>query len=208
MLKQLNAGIVSLGLLSTVAAPAMAQNTFNVPLENNSLAAENSSINDYSNLYSSLPTEETLGTLSVKNDLDFSDIAGDTADLDSNSTVAQLRNRASTRSKYKYSAGFDLINFGWVKDENGAISSVLGFNVGLGVGYRKYFKPVKEGEFNFSWDVGTILLLFPFAGVGADYQWDSGWYAGGRLLVFPAVFFIDDFLFPVFPSLNVGYRWK
>ena len=122
--------------------------------------------------------------------------------------MAQLRERASSRSKYKYSAGLDLINFGWVKDENGAISSVLGFNVGLGVGYRKYFKPVKEGEFNFSWDVGTVLLLFPFAGVGADYQWDSGWYAGGRLVVFPATLFIDDFLFPVFPSLNVGYRWK
>jgi hypothetical protein len=79
----------------------------------------------------------------------------------------------------------------------------------LGIGYRKYFKPVKEGQFNFSWDVGTILLLFPFAGVGADYQWDSGWYVGARALFFPGVLFIDDFFFwPVFPTLSAGYRWK
>ncbi|MEL6928990.1 MAG: hypothetical protein AAFO95_10170 [Cyanobacteria bacterium J06600_6] len=208
MLKQLNAGIVSLSLMSTVAAPAMAQSNLNIPLNSNSATTENQIASDYSNLPSSFPVVESLGNLAVTNSLDFSDIANGTVDLGDDSTIAQRRTRTRTRSKYKYSAGLDLINFGWIKDENGAISSVLGFNVGLGVGYRKYFKPVKEGEFNFSWDVGTILLLFPFAGAGADYQWDSGWYAGGRLLVFPAVFFIDDFLFPVFPSLNVGYRWK
>lgn len=206
MLKQLNAGIVSLGLMSTIAAPAMAQSDLNVPLDSNLAATEEQSINDYSNLYSSLPTSATIDSLAVKNSLEFSDFANEELDVDSSNTIAQRRTR--TRSKYKYSAGLDLINFGWVRDENGAISSVLGFNVGLGVGYRKYFKPVVEGKFNFSWDIGTVVLIFPFVGAGADYQWDSGWYAGGRLLVFPATLFIDDFLFPIFPSLNVGYRWK
>ena len=93
---------------------------------------------------------EVLETLTFENDLNFSDIVNSTADLDSDNAIAQRRTRASSRSKYKYSAGLDSIDFGWIKDENEAISSVLGFNVGLGVGYRKYFKPVKEGKFNFS----------------------------------------------------------
>jgi hypothetical protein len=207
MFKQLNAGMFSLGLLLTAAAPVMAESDIDLLLVNNSRTIENTSIEDYSSLYSSLTTEKTLDISTVKNTLNFSDLSQEITELEGDNAIAQRRTR--TRSKYKYSAGLDTINFGWVKDDNGSISSILGFNLGLGIGYRKYFKPVKEGQFNFSWDVGTILLLFPFAGVGADYQWDSGWYVGARALFFPGVLFIDDFFFwPVFPTLSAGYRWK
>jgi hypothetical protein len=207
MFKQLNAGIFSLCLLSIVATPAIAETAFDIPLENNSRNTENIAIEDYSSLYSSLTEGESLETSTVKSTLDFSDISQEVTELHGADVVAQRRTR--TRSKYKYSAGLDTINFGWVNDDNGAISSILGFNLGLGIGYRKYFKPVQEGKFNFSWDVGTVLLLFPFAGVGADYQWDSGWYVGARALFFPGVLFIDDFFWwPVWPTLSGGYRWK
>ncbi len=208
MFKQLNAGIVSLGLVSTMTAPVMAQDAFRGTTEAQSVPTNNLLVEDYSNSYSGVPQAEgELNTLAVKNTLDFSNIdVEEEVALQDTDLLAQRR--TSTRSKYKYSAGFDTINFGWVKDSNGAISSILGFNLSLGIAYRKYFKPTEDGKFNFSWDVGTILLILPFAGVGADYQWDSGWYVGARALVFPAIFFIDDFLFPVFPTLSAGYRWK
>lgn len=207
MFKQLNAGAFSLGILLIAAVPVMAESDIDLLLANNSRTIENTSIEDYSSLYSSLTKEKTLDTSTVKNTLNFSDLSQEATELEGDNAIAQRRTR--TRSKYKYSAGLDTISFGWVKDDNGSISSILGFNLGLGIGYRKYFKPVKEGQFNFSWDVGTILLLFPFAGVGADYQWDSGWYVGARALFFPGVLFIDDFFFwPVFPTLSAGYRWK
>jgi hypothetical protein len=206
MFKQLNAGMLSITLLSIATIPAMAESDFIVASENNSENSEDTSIKNYSNLNKTLTRKETLETFTVKNTLEFSDISKEVADLEEDNVVAQRRTR--TRSKYKYSAGLDTINFGWIKDDNGSISSVLGFNLGLGIGYRKYFKPVQAGKFNFSWDVGTILLLFPFAGVGADYQWDGGWYVGARALFFPGTLFIDDFLFPVFPTLSAGYRWK
>ena len=210
MLKQLNAGILSFGLMSTMTAPLMAQSISGTSTETNSISTHKSthnlSVEEYSNLYSSVPSvKEGSNTLAVKNTLSFSDIQVEKKVADSGS-IAQRR--TSSRSKYKYTAGFDTMNFGWVTDNNGSISSIIGFNLAAGVAYRKYFKPTEDGQFNFSWDVGTILLILPFGGVGADYQWDSGWYVGARALVFPAIFFIDDFFFPVFPSLSVGYRWE
>ena len=205
MLKQLNAGVVSLGMLSTMAAPVLAQDAFHETTQNESILTSKVSVEQQTNSYpNTFYTEESLDSLAVKNTLNFNNINFLSEDPD---LLAQRRTR-STRSKYKYSAGLDTINFGWVKDNNGAISSVLGFNISLGVAYRKYFKPTEDGKFNFSWDVGTFLVILPFAGIGADYQWDSGWYVGARALVLPAVFFIDDFLFPVLPTISGGYRWK
>ena len=211
MLKQLNAGIVSLGLLSTMTAPVMAQNASSIATGTESVATNNLIVEDYANLYSSLPsTEDGLDSLAVKNTLDFSNIGigqnGDDSTVENFDLLAQRR--YGPRSKYKYSAGLDLINFGWVKDENGSISSVLGFNVGLGVGYRKYFKPTKDGKFNFSYTLGTVLLILPIAGVGADYQWDSGWYVGAHAFFYPWFLFFDGFYWPVWPAIVGGYRWK
>ncbi len=211
MFKQLNAGIVSLGLVSTMTAPVMAQDAFGTSTETQSVPTNNLLVEDYSNLYSSVPhqVEGELNTLAVKNTLDFSNINlgdRDVVALEDVDALAQRRTRTSS-SKYKYSAGFDIMNFGWVKDRNGVISSILGFNLGLGVGYKKFINPKGPNSFNFGWQVGTVLLVFPIVGGFAEYQWDEGWYVGASINFFPVFAFTSSLYYPL-PSLAVGYRWK
>ena len=211
MLKQLNAGIVSLGLMSTMAAPVMAQDAFKESTEVNSVPTNSLLVEDYSNLYSSVPKiDGESNNLAVKNTLSFSDITVEESDTEEGDLVSQRSRRSRTGTqRYKYSAGFDFpINFGWIRDENGAIKSILGFNLGLGVGYRRYFKPAVPGKFNFSFHVGTVLVVFPVVGGGAEYMWEQGWFVGAYANIFPVFFFTDNFIFPVFPSISVGYRWK
>ncbi|WP_367289846.1 hypothetical protein [Laspinema palackyanum] len=106
---------------------------------------------------------------------------------------------------YRYSAGLDLPNFGWVRMDGPGIDSVLGINVGLGVSYKKYFQPAVPGQFTGSWGVGTLALVLPYATIGGDYQWDNGWYAGGNIGA--GLYFFDDVIpFPV-GYIGVGYRW-
>ena len=209
MFKQLNAGIVSLGLVSTMTAPVMAQDAFRGTTEAQSVPTNNLLVEDYSNLYSSVPqVEAELNTLAVKNTLDFSNIGlGDNEAVALEDVDLLAQRRTSSRSKYKYSAGFDIMNFGWVKDSNGVIDSILGFNLGLGVGYKKFINPKGAGNFNFGWQVGTVLLVFPIVGGFAEYQWDEGWYLGASINIFPIFAFTNSLYYPL-PSLAVGYRWK
>lgn len=212
MLKQLNAGIVSLGLVSTMTAPVMAQDAFRASAEPQSVPTNNLLVEDYSNLYSSVPqTENGTNTLAVKNTLNFSNIHlgdQDVVALEDIDTLAQRRVRSSSRSKYKYSAGFGIpVNFGWVKDNNGVIDSILGFNLGLGIGYKKYINPKGPGKFNFGWHAGTVLLIAPIVGGFGEYQWEQGWYVGASVSIFPLFAITNGFFFPL-PALELGYRWK
>jgi hypothetical protein len=107
---------------------------------------------------------------------------------------------------YRYSAGFDLPNFGWVRMDGRGVDSVLGVNIGLGVSYKKYFQPALPGQFTASWGVGTFGLILPYATIGGDYQWDNGWYVGGN--VGGGLYYFGDDVTP-FPVgyIGVGYRW-
>ncbi|HEY9837857.1 MAG TPA: hypothetical protein V6D27_13290 [Vampirovibrionales bacterium] len=106
---------------------------------------------------------------------------------------------------YRYSAGFDLPNFGWVRMAGEGVDSVLGINVSLGVSYKKYFQPAVPGQFTGSWGLGTLALALPYATIGGDYQWDNGWYAGGNIGA--GLYYFDDVTpFPV-GYIGVGYRW-
>ena len=106
---------------------------------------------------------------------------------------------------YRYSAGFDLPNFGWVRMSGRGVDSVLGINVGLGVSYKQYFQPAVPGQFTGSWGVGTFALVLPYATIGGDYQWDNGWFAGAN--VGGGLYYFDDVTpFPV-GYIGVGYRW-
>jgi hypothetical protein len=171
MYQQITSGVISLGLLSTLATPTIAQSVSVAPQISNSTATNQGVAEDRSSLATNiLVTEDTLENLAVKNTLTFAHF-NDSEELPNLSEPNEISQRSRRyRSKYKYSAGLDWINFGWVKDKNGQISSILGFNTALGIGYRKYFKPVQEGKFNFNFTVGTIFLINPFVAVGADYQ--------------------------------------
>ncbi len=106
---------------------------------------------------------------------------------------------------YRYSAGFDLPTFGWVRMDGRGIDSVLGINLGLGVSYKKYFQPAVPGQFTGSWGIGTVAVALPYATIGGDYQWDNGWYAGGNIGA--GLYYFDDVTpFPV-GYIGVGYRW-
>ncbi|MEB3831948.1 hypothetical protein LKK83_31315 [Phormidium sp. CCY1219] len=106
---------------------------------------------------------------------------------------------------YRYSAGFDLPTFGWVTTDARGVDSVLGINASLGISYKKYFESAIADRFNPAWGVGTLAIALPYATIGGDYQWTSGWYLGGH--VGGMIFFYDDvFPFPI-GYVSVGYRW-
>jgi hypothetical protein len=87
------------------------------------------------------------------------------------------------------SLGLDSPFFGWLDhDQSGTVISDLGINLGLGVSYRRYFGPVQTNQFNGYWAAGTVALIIPYLGVGADYVWDSGIYFGcGLIWVVPEI---------------------
>ena len=152
-----------------------------------------------------LKVEGELNTLAVKNTLDFSDIGVGEQDTAAEDFDLLSQRRTSSLSKYKYTAGWDYVTFGWVKDTNGAISSTIGINIvygGLGFGYKKYFKPTRDGKINWNFGLHTLLLILPGFSIGADYQWEQGWYAGA------SVYSNLAWLFIPFPILQGGYRWK
>jgi len=71
-------------------------------------------------------------------------------------------------------------------DENKQVTSYTGVNWAMGFTHRMFFEPLKVNEVNTNWEFGTIFLLLPYAGIGADYVWENGWYVGiGTLYIFP-----------------------
>jgi len=115
--------------------------------------------------------------------------------------VAVLINLGFGQDK-KYVIGFDAsVLVGKIKLVDGGIKSVLGVSPLLGVGYKSYFKPLKQDKYSVYWDIGTDLLVLPFLGLGLDYRFKAGdlpLYAGinvsSRLIAI---------LIPI-PSLNIG----
>jgi hypothetical protein len=73
-------------------------------------------------------------------------------------------------------------------DANKQITGFTGINGALGISHRAFFEPVKTNQWNNHWDIGTIILLIPYVGIGTDYVWDNGWYAGiGTFYIIPEV---------------------
>jgi hypothetical protein len=87
------------------------------------------------------------------------------------------------------SVGLDAPLIGWTNhNDKGEIVSTAGINAGLGYSYRGYFNPVKVNQFNGYWTGGTVVLILPYVGIGADYVWENGFYAGlGTIYIFPEV---------------------
>jgi hypothetical protein len=74
------------------------------------------------------------------------------------------------------------------RDANKQITSFTGVNTALGISHRQFFEPLKTNSWNTHWDIGTVLLLIPYVGIGTDYVWDNGWYVGiGTFYIIPEI---------------------
>lgn len=74
------------------------------------------------------------------------------------------------------------------RDNSNLITGFTGVNVGLGISHRQFFNPVKADNWNVHWDIGTIILILPYIGIGADYIWSNGWYVGiGTFYIIPEI---------------------
>ncbi len=62
-------------------------------------------------------------------------------------------------------------------NEKGQIMGYNGINLALGFSSLNYMKPQKLDTINTYWHWGTILLLFPYIGAGAEYTMSNGFYA-------------------------------
>ena len=93
----------------------------------------------------------------------------------------------STLSRKTGVVALDFPAVGGVKhaSRNGRITSAFGVNLGLGISYKGYFNPVRTNRFNPWWGIGTVALIVPYVGIGVDYVWDNGFYAGVN---FPFIF--------------------
>ena len=113
----------------------------------------------------------------------------------------------------KFSIGLDSPTFAWVSaDEQGGITSLIGFNVGLGFSYRSYFEPLMPRQGSVYWEAGTILLLDPYVGAGYDYRIDEQIYVGGGVDIFPLNLILGAaYLGPyaaylsIMPSIHIGF---
>ena len=108
----------------------------------------------------------------------------------------------------KFSIALDMPTFSWVSaNDDGSVTSLFGFNLALGASYRSYFSPLAENQGAGFWEVGTILLLDPYVGVGYDYRVGKSLYVGASIDMFP----IHPFLYGGFgvyytliPNLHIG----
>ena len=73
-------------------------------------------------------------------------------------------------------------NPNWIDNGRGAKIDELGVNLGLGVSFRRFFGPVKTNQFNPYWAAGTVAIIIPYLGIGADYVWNNGFYLGGGII--------------------------
>ncbi len=106
----------------------------------------------------------------------------------------------------EYTVGLDFPSFGWANyDENDQLIGYRGFNLGLGYSQKTYFSPAEYDNFNPYWGWGTVIALWPYVNVGADYiipvgDDDSGQYFsfGGTVgMVIP---------FP-YASIGLSFAW-
>jgi len=66
--------------------------------------------------------------------------------------------------------GFDLPTIGWARyNEHDQLVGWRGVNAGIGYSQINYFEPMEMGEWNPFWEWGTLILIIPYAGVGAEY---------------------------------------
>jgi hypothetical protein len=70
------------------------------------------------------------------------------------------------------------IGFNVSTNEAGQITGVSGINFALGFSRKNYFNPVEFGSFNGFWQWGTLALIVPYLGIGADYVFESGFFIG------------------------------
>lgn len=85
---------------------------------------------------------------------------------------------AQDASEFDMSIGLDLPTIGLDVEKNdaGRIVAVRGINLALGYSAKHYFEPVELDAFNPFWHWGTVLILVPYIGIGADYVTESGFY--------------------------------
>ncbi len=116
----------------------------------------------------------------------------------------------------KFQVGLDTVALGWPSaDEKGGIVSTLGINLGLGIAYKSYFEPLYPEKGSLYWELGTILLIDPYIGVGYDYRINEMFYLGGGVSVYPLHLIglslaggglgaTLGFLYSVFPHIHFG----
>ena len=106
--------------------------------------------------------------------------------------------------------GFDRPSVGWAKaNEQGQIIGYRGICLLLGYSEKRYFEPLKMGEFNPYWGFGTASLIMPFVEVGGDYPFarrDDGSFftVGGALAVH--TYWETPYLIPL-PRISISYHF-
>lgn len=67
--------------------------------------------------------------------------------------------------------GLDTVFIGRLtRDKDGNLDSILGMSGGLGIAYRRYFrKPEQFRALHPYWEVGTMVLLWPYGTLGVTY---------------------------------------
>ena len=63
-----------------------------------------------------------------------------------------------------------LPTYGFAKlNDAGQITGFSGPNLALGWSWKTYFEPLVPDQFNLYWNIGALLVIIPYIGVGGDY---------------------------------------
>jgi len=100
--------------------------------------------------------------------------------------------------------GLDTVLIGRLtRDEDGNLDRILGMSSGLGIAYRRYFKKPEEFRaLHPYWELGTVILLWPYGVLGVTYPVPLG----GEKKKIGSLFCIDLYvgLLIPFPFAGLG----
>ena len=66
--------------------------------------------------------------------------------------------------------GFDSsMLFGKTTMSGSGIVKAIGLSPGIGIAYKKYFKPIEVEQFTGYWAIGTDALILPYGAIGGEY---------------------------------------
>ncbi|BBE30585.1 hypothetical protein OSSY52_07260 [Tepiditoga spiralis] len=110
-------------------------------------------------------------------------------------SMFSFSNAISLAKNMETKIGTGLPTLGWAThNSEGNIIGYSGFNILLGYSSVNYFDELKINAWNPYWQWGTVMLLFPYVGIGTEYVADNGFF-----------FDIGTFYFAPYVALGVNF---
>jgi len=123
-----------------------------------------------------------------------------TSSSTANSNVKAVSTSQTQGTYTQFHMGLDTILLGSItRKSNGVPDHLWGLNAALGLGYRKYFGSNNQLRgWHPYWEIGTWLVILPYAGIGTEYSIPLGGDETGKKGVFSIG--LGAYLYTIIPA--------